>query len=456
MTTTSTAPSLAPPLSIRARGRLTHARDLGVPKVDLPRVVVVGGGFAGLELVRRLDGRRFQVVLIDRKNFHTFQPLLYQVATAGLEPTSIVAPFRMLFRKKRNFHFRMADFTGLDPSKNCLHTSSGSIDYDYAVLCHGCTTNFFGNKALEELALPMKTIPEALDIRSLLLENLEEALVAKTKEKQQGLVDVVIVGGGPTGVELAGAFAELKRHVLPRDYPDLSLDEMDIHLVESGSRVLAGMSEHSSQRAREMLEALGVQVHLDTRVESYDGSDALLSGGKRMSAGILIWSAGIRANTTTGLVDSAFVGPQRRLRVGTTLEVDGVQNVFALGDCAAVIADDTPRGHPQMAPVAMQQATCLARNLHRRLDGQEPLPFRFKSQGIMATVGRNHAVVEVARLKFAGMFAWFVWMFVHLMAIVGFRNRFLIFLHWTLNYLTYDRSFRLVFRNVRKSFGGRY
>jgi NADH:ubiquinone reductase (H+-translocating) len=431
-------------------------RDLGIPKVDLPRVVVVGGGFGGLELVKHLNGKHFQVVLLDRKNFHTFQPLLYQVATAGLEPTSIVAPFRAVFKRKKNFHFRMAELLNVDAKQKQVVTTSGALAYDSLVLCHGCTTDFFGNGEAEQLALPMKSIPEALSIRSLMLENLELALVEATSAGRRNLIDVVIVGAGPTGVELAGAFAELKRHVLPQDYPDLNVNDMDIHLVEAGPSVLSAMSPSSRDGALHALRELGVHVHLGSPFEHYDGRVVTLRDGTKLGAGTMIWSAGIRANDTKGFENELFVGRQKRLKVDPLLTVAGADGVYALGDVAAVIAKDTPNGHPQVAPVAMQQGRLLAANLERARCGKALVPFRYKDPGSMATIGRHRAVVEFGRLRMAGMVAWFAWMFVHLMALVGFRNRFLVFLHWTVNYLTYDRSFRLVFRNVRKRFGGPY
>jgi NADH:ubiquinone reductase (H+-translocating) len=434
----------------------TTSHDLGVPKVELPRVVVVGGGFGGLEFIKRLKSKHFQVVLLDRKNFHTFQPLLYQVATAGLEPASIVAPFRAVFKRKANFHFRMAELLRIDVEKKQVETTSGTLRFDSLVLCHGATTDYFGNREAEALALPMKSIPDALSIRSLILENLELALVEETSQARRNLIDVVIVGAGPTGVELAGAFAELKRHVLPHDYPDLRISDMDIHLVEAGPAVLSAMSEGSRGSALQSLRDLGVHVHLNNPVERYDGKVVTLKDGTQLGAGTLIWSAGIRANEAEGLASAAFVGRQKRIKVDARLRVNGTDGVYALGDVAAVIDEATPNGHAQVAPVAMQQARLLADNFERARRQKALVPFRYRHPGSMATIGRNRAVVELGRMRLAGIIAWLAWMFVHLMALVGFRNRFLVFLHWTMNYLTYDRSFRLVFRNMRKRFGGTY
>lgn len=432
------------------------AGDLGIPRRTRPRVVVVGGGFGGIELVKRLGSKDFQVVLLDRKNFHTFQPLLYQVATAGLEPTSIVVPFRALFKRQPDFHFRMTEVSDIDLDHKLVLTSSGTLHYDVLVLAQGCTTNFFGNEDARKRSLPMKTVPEALDIRALVLENFEEALVTSDEGRRKGVIDVVIVGGGPTGVELAGAFAELKRHVLPRDYPDLSIDGMVIHLVEAGDRLLSAMSKGSGNDALEMLNKLGVQVHLQSPVVSYDGRTATLANGAQLDAGTLIWSAGVTVNDIGGFQELQLTKRQRRIVVDAELRVKNARDVYALGDAAAVITTETPDGHPQVAPVAIQQGRLLAENLKRLQRGKAPTPFRYRDQGSMATIGRNRAVVELGRLRFKGSFAWFVWMFVHLMSIVGFRNRLAVLIEWTINYFTYDRSFRLVFRNKRRRFGGNY
>lgn len=428
------------------------SRELQVPPTTLRRVVVVGGGFAGLNLVRHLDDQRFQVVLLDRKNFHTFQPLLYQVATAGLEPASIAAPFRRIFKRKKNFHFRLVELLEVRADKHELLTTGGVLKFDVLVLCHGCTTNFFGNEAVERVALPMKTVPDALNIRSMVLENFEEALLSAAND--QPTVDIVIVGGGPTGVELAGAFAELKRNVLRRDYPDFPVDQMQIHLVEAMSDILNSFSAESRAEARRFLAQLGVQVHVDAAVRTADEQSVTLANGERIPAGLLIWAAGVKANATPGLPKTSLYGSQGRVQVGPALEVLGQPDVYAIGDVAALINEQNPKGHPQVAQVAIQQGRLLAKNLARQLDNLQPQAFEYRDKGSMATVGRNRAVVELSRFRFGGVLAWFVWMFVHLMALVGFRNRVFTLINWVANYFTYDRAFRLVFRHMRRRFGG--
>src|SRR5690606_10536805 len=370
----------------------------------------------------------------------------------GLEPASIAAPFRRIFKRKSNFHFRMVELVEVRAESHEVVTTGGVLKYDKLVLCHGCTTNYFGNAAVEKVALPMKTVPDALNIRSMVLENFEEALL--TAAADTPTVDIVIVGGGPTGVELAGAFAELKRNVLRRDYPDFPVDQMQIHLVEAQSEILNTFDPDLRAQAQRFLEQLGVQVHLGAMVSTADESSVTLANGERLRAGLLIWAAGVKSNPTPGLPEPCFVGPQRRVQVSPVLSVVGVQDVFAIGDVAALINDATPKGHPQVAQVAIQQGRLLAQNLKRELEGKPLQPFSYRDKGSMATVGRNRAVVELSHLRFGGVLAWFAWMFIHLMALVGFRNRVFTLINWVANYFTYDRAFRLVFRNMRRRFGG--
>lgn len=423
---------------------------MNIPQSNLPRVVIVGGGFAGLNLAKCLSTKDFQVVLLDKHNYHTFQPLLYQVATAGLEASSIAYPLRKIFRKKENVFFRMADVKSLDTDQKQVHTNIGSLSYDTLVIATGSTTNFFGNDEMERLALSMKSVTESLDIRSLVLENFERAILTQDLAERESLMNVVIVGGGPTGVELAGALAELKRHVLPRDYPDLDVRQMNIHLIEAADRVLAAMSEKASKKAGDFLANMGVNVWVNTRVMGYDGLDVIAHEGKPIKAKTVIWAAGVQGCPVDGIpADSIERGD--RIRVNGINQVEGLDGVFAIGDTAQIVTEDTPRGHPMVAQVAIQQGKLLAKNLVALKMGKPTKPFAYKDLGAMATIGRNKAVVDLPRFKFQGFLAWFVWMGVHMMQLIGFRNKLVVLANWTYNYLRYARDIRLIIRPFRRN-----
>lgn len=397
-----------------------------------------------MQLITRLPAKRFQTVLIDQHNYHTFQPLLYQVATAGLEPDSIAYPLRKVFMKRHEFYFRMSKVTGVDVENSEVQTDIGNLQYDYLVVATGSTTNFFGNASFESLSMGMKNIPEALDIRSLLLQNFEKALLTSDLKERESLMNVVIVGAGPTGVELAGAIAELRRHVLPSDYPDLDFRRMNIHLVEAGERVLASMSPKASEKAKSYLEKLGVQVWLNTKVEDYDGK-TITTSQKPMPTQTFIWAAGVKGAPVHGF-STDQLGRQQRLWVNEHNRVKDCDNVYAIGDVAYMETEAFPQGHPMVAQVAIQSAQNLARNLIRQSEGKEPKPFLYKDLGSMATIGRKRAVADLPRWKLQGTFAWFVWMFVHLMSLVGFRNRLIVFINWTHNFFNYNRDIRLIIR----------
>lgn len=420
---------------------------LSLPQTSLPRVVIVGCGFAGLKLARTLDSRRYQVVIFDRNNYHTFQPLMYQVATAGLEPDSIVYPIRKVFRRKKNFHFRMAEVEHVDVADQVVHTSIGAVAYDHLVLTGGANTNFFGMDQIERFALPMKSVVESLNMRSIILQNFEQALHTQDLQSREALMTFVIVGGGPTGVELAGALAELKRHVLPNDYPDLDLRRMQIHLVEGSERVLSAMSEHASRKADRFLKKMGVNVWTGLRVSDYDGT-TVHAGDQVFTARTLIWSAGVKAEGVPGLV--AETSRDGRIHVDGQAKVAGLANVYCIGDQSAMITEETPRGYPMLASVASQQGQWLGRNLNRLANGRASKPFRYKDKGTMATIGRNRAVVDLPRWKFAGTFAWMVWMLVHLLLLVDFRSRLIVFVNWAWSYLNYDRGTRLIIRKIKR------
>lgn len=416
----------------------------GIADIGLPRIVVVGGGFGGLELVKALAKAPYQTVLIDKNNHHTFQPLLYQVATSGLETSSIVFPFRKRFQKKSRVFFRMGEVIGVRPEDRQIDTSIGSISYDYLVLATGATTNYYGLKDVAQYALGMKSIEDAIKLRNTIIRNFEEALLTSDPKLRNSLMDFVIVGGGPTGVELAGALAELKKHVFPKDYPELRLEEMDIYLLEAAPRLLNGMSEQASARALEYLTDLGVKVMLNAPVKSYDGETVVLQNGDMLVSKTLIWTAGVKANPLPGLSQNCLL-PSGRIKVDAFNRVVGYDNIFAIGDVAAMEGDPVwKNGHPMMAPPAMQQGRWLAKNFKRLAQGKELIPFRYFDKGSMATIGRNKAVVDLRGMRFQGFFAWYVWMFVHLMYLVGFRNKILVFISWLWSYFSYDKSNRLI------------
>lgn len=408
--------------------------------------MVIGGGFAGINFVKEMRYTPYQIVMIDRHNYHTFQPLLYQVATAGLEPDSISYPLRRTLSISEDFIFRMAEVKNIVPEKNYIETSLGDISYDYLVICTGSKTNYFGNKRLEKNTWPMKSVPEALNLRSMIIQNFEDALIADA-ETRKALMHYVIVGGGPTGVELAGALAELKKNAFRSDYPELEIDQMEIWLAEADNRLLAAMSPQASQKAREYLEKMGVKVMLGTRIEDYDGENLVYNNGQSVKASTVIWAAGVSGNFLGGLHPDA-VNRAGRIRVDAYNTVIGYDNIFALGDVACMESEELPRGHPMLAQVAIQQALNLAENLDR--DSDMKTPFRYKDLGSMATVGKNRAVVDLPHIKFQGVFAWFVWMFVHLLALVGFRNKFITFVNWVYSYLKFDKGIRLIIRPVQR------
>ncbi len=420
-----------------------------IPETTQKRVVIIGGGFGGLKLARKLSKSNLQVVLLDKNNFHQFQPLFYQVATAGLEPSTISFPFRKVFQKTKNVSIRKANVTRIDAKDNMLATDIGSIAYDYLVIAIGADTNYFGNKQLEKQALPMKSVTEALNIRNRILENYEQALSADDEESRQAMMSIVVVGGGPTGVEVSGTLAEMKRYILPNDFPELPFEKMKIYLLEASPKLLGNMSAQASAKSKQYLEKLGVDVLVGTSVKDYDGKRVTLDNREPIKTQILIWAAGVLGNTIPGIPPESLVRGNR-IKVDSINRVEGTQNIFAIGDIAFMTEQAWPKGHPQLAQTAIQQASRLASNLKCLTDNKPTIAFKYKDLGSMATVGRNKAVADLPFIKFQGFFAWCVWMFVHLMSIVGIKNRLFVFINWAWNYFTYDQSLRLIIRSEDK------
>lgn len=419
--------------------------SFNVPQAKGKRVVIVGGGFGGLKLANRLSRTDFQVVLIDRNNYHQFPPLIYQIASAGIEPSSISFPFRKIFGRRKNFYFRMAEVRSIFPEHKIIQTSIGKIAYDYLVLAAGTTTNFFGNKAVEEEAMPMKNVSEAMGLRNALLDNFERALTCADERERQELLNVVIVGGGATGVEIAGALSEMKKHILPKDYPDLPSSLMNIYLVEAGSRLLSAMSEESSAHVEQYLRTMGVNVLLGKMVTGFEDHRVLLKDGSSIATRTFIWVSGVAAQPV-GNLGREHLGRGGRIIVDECNRVKGLDGVFAIGD-QCIMPEGDPSwagGHPQLAQVAIQQGALLGKNLVRAEKGKTLKPFRYRNLGAMATVGRNRAVAEFSKVKMAGFFAWFMWLVVHLRSILGIRNKTIVLLNWMWNYFSYGQSLRMI------------
>ena len=418
------------------------------------KIIIVGGGFGGLKLARKLSNKRgFEVLLIDKFNYHQFQPLFYQVATAGLDASNISFPLRKAFHKSKNVRIRITDLKQIVAAENKIITGTGEERYDILVLATGADTNFFGNQQLETHAFPMKSTVEALQLRYKLVQNFEDALTTKNEEDLQRLMNIVVVGGGPTGVEISGALAEMKRYVLPKDYPELNFSKMNIFLLEGTHKTLGHMSEISSDRSKKYLEKLGVKVMTGAHVKDYDGKNVLLQDGQTISSATVLWAAGIKGNIPGG-IDNSLIARGNRIKVDRLNRVIGSTNIYAIGDLAHMETPKYPNGHPQVATVAIQQAKLLAANLNSINAGKADLQeYEYKDKGTMATVGRNLAVVDIPkpRLHFGGWFAWIIWMSLHLMLILGVKNKFFVFINWLYNYFTYDQSLRLIFKEFKKT-----
>lgn len=423
---------------------------MNIPRSSFPRIVIIGGGFAGISLAKKLRNKKVQVVLLDKHNYHNFQPLMYQVATGGLEPDSIAYPIRKVVQEFRDFYFRLAEVREIDADNNKVIADIGELKYDYLVIATGSKTNYFGNKEIERNSMAMKTIPQSLNIRSLILVNFEQALLTNDIDERHSLMNFVLVGGGPTGVELAGALAEMKKAILPKDYPDLDVRKMEINLIQSGDRILNTMSENASEKAEKFLLNLGVSVWKNVRVTGYDGKIVTTNSDLSFDSATVIWTAGVQGALPHGLKADSFIKNVDRIKVNQFNQVEGYTNLFAIGDIAVMTSETYPQGHPMMAQPAMQQGRLLAENLIRLLDKKELKPFEYKDKGSMATIGRNKAVVDLPNYKFSGVFAWFVWMFVHLFSLIGFKNKAVVFLNWVYNYIRFDREARLIMRPYKK------
>ena len=417
-----------------------------IKRGERKRVVVIGGGLGGLRLVKALRKSEFQVVLIDKNNYHQFPPLIYQVSSAGLEPSNISFPFRRSLQDREDFFFRMGEVKSIDGKEKALQTTFGTVHYDYLVIAAGATTNFFGNENIEKNALPMKTVTEAMKLRNTLLENLEKAEVTTDELELQELMTVVVVGGGPSGVEIAGAMAEMKRVVVPHDYPDLDSKKIQIILVNSGDRLLKSMDEASSARAERDLRGMGVNVMLGKRVTDYRDKVIYMNDGSTIPAATVIWVSGIRACEIASTPEMTK-GAGGRIVTDTHLRVKGLDDVFAIGDVSIVEGDEKyPKGHPQLAQVAMQMADYVVDTLKHNRQADNAKPFRYINLGTMATIGRKKAVAEIGGLKFGGFVAWLLWLVIHLRSILGVRNRIFVFLNWIWNYVNYRQSLRLILK----------
>jgi len=418
------------------------------PLADKPRLIIVGGGFAGLKLARCLRNSPFEILLIDKVNHHQFQPLFYQVAAAELEPSNISFPLRGIFHGSKNVRIRLGEVEKIFPAENKITTTAGEYKYDFLVIATGATTNFFGNKNLEQFALPMKSTSEAIAIRQYILQNFEAALIAPPGE-QEGLMNFVIAGGGPTGVELAGALAQMKTNSLRKDYPEIDFSQMHITLVEGSPKTLGTMSEQASAKSKEYLEQMGVKVWTNTTVKDYDGKNVSLSNEKTIRSNTVIWAAGVRGNMIEGL-KAELIMRGNRIKVDHFNRVEGYKNIFTIGDIAYMITEKYPNSHPQVANVALGQAKILSKNLKNILERKPLIQYEYKDQGSLATVGKHKAVVDLPFIKFQGFFAWFIWMGLHLVLLMGMKNRLFVFIDWVISYFSNNSTLRLIFRPFRR------
>jgi NADH:ubiquinone reductase (H+-translocating) len=414
-----------------------------------PRIVILGCGFGGLTLAKELSKLKVEILVVDKHNYHTFQPLLYQVATGGLEADNIVYPVRKIFRKMNNVFFRMAEVISVDEKEKMVRTSIGNLSYDYLVLAMGSTNNYFDFEPVKDQLLTLKSLTDAYNIRSQLMQNLERALIIENPQKQEEAINVAIIGGGPAGLELAGAIAEMKKYVLPRDFPELNLSRMHIYLFEAAPRLLSGMSNKAANHAYKYLEKLGIIIKTSALVKNYDGSLLILENGESIKADTAIWTAGVKPVMIAGIEQDGYLSG-KRLQVDEFNRLAGSHHIFAIGDLAAHGSESHPKGLPMLAPVAIQQAKHLAKNFKLLLSGKSLVPFVYKDKGVMATIGRKRAVVDLPKWKFQGLFAWFVWMFVHIMSLIGFRNKLRTLIDWSGSYFNYEKPLGIIIPEFKK------
>lgn len=410
-----------------------------------PKIVIIGAGFGGISFVKGLHKKPVEVLLIDRNNYHNFQPLMYQVATGGLEPGSIAYPVRRIFRKYNNVSFRMAEVLSVDTLKNRIFTSIGYIEFDHLVIASGSKNNFFNFEPVKDQLMTLKSLPEALQMRNRIFQNLERALTINNKENLEEIMNIAIVGGGPAGIELAGALAEMRKHILPKEFPELPISKMSVNLYQSGPELLAGMSEEASQKCFEYLEEMGVNVFLNTRAKDYKDKTLLLEDGTAFKTINVIWSAGVKGAPIDGLPEVALKNGNRVL-VDEYNKVLGTENIYAIGDVSAHLTTENQRGLPMMAPVAQQQGSTLAKNILRGMENKSLIPFDYNNKGVMATIGRKKAVVDLPHLKLQGGLAWFIWMFVHIFSLVGFRDKTVTFIDWIVSYFNYDQPLGMILK----------
>ncbi|WP_428330674.1 NAD(P)/FAD-dependent oxidoreductase [Mucilaginibacter sp.] len=414
-----------------------------------PKVVIIGGGFGGLQVAAKLKDKPVDVLMLDKHNYHTFQPLLYQVATGSLEAESIGFSLRKNFSSQKNFRFQIAEVSKVNPENNTIETTIGEVAYDYLVIATGSTTNFFGNKEIEKFALPMKSVPEALNLRYRILQSLEQATLLPNKDDREPYLSFVLVGAGPTGVELAGALAEIRNNILHKDYPELKKEDMKVYLVDFLPKVLGPMSDEASKGATRFLKDMGVEVMLGVKVDSYDGEEIKFEGGKSIRTKNVIWSAGVMGVIPDG-VNKDLIVRGNKIKVDANCRIEGSENIFAIGDVAAMITDDTPKGHPGVAQVAIQQGKYVGETILQTLNGEANTPFKYNDKGSLATIGRNKAVADLGKIKFQGFFAWLIWMFVHLISLLGFRNKIIVFVNWIASYISFNGGSRLIIKRFEK------